>query len=188
MAKSKLSNKKNIKKNKEDTETEDIDDDIDNSEDLDDSSNSESDTENDSETDDDNNDDEISDKEDDNKEKDDINESETEILIDEENNEVEKLDNKIIWHEVPKEERISDNFLSDFEYVNCLAIRTKQITLDAKILLKNADELKKKYTPKEIAKLEIKNKCCPLIIVRKIPNGNIEKWSINELDILFDLD
>lgn len=94
---------------------------------------------------------------------------------------------KLNWHVVDKEDRITDNFISEYEYVRALSIRSKQIMLGAKILLKNADELRKKYTPKEIAKLEIKNKTCPLIIVREVPNGNIEKWSINELDILFDI-
>lgn len=95
--------------------------------------------------------------------------------------------NKIEWKVVNKEERLTDNFLSDYEYVRALSIRTKHIALGAKILLKNAEELRKHYTPKEIAILEIKNKSCPLIIVRQVPNGNVEHWSINELDILFNI-
>lgn len=99
----------------------------------------------------------------------------------------ESMENKLTWRVVSNEERITDNFLSDYEYVRALSVRAKHIALGAKILLKDAEELRKKYTPKEIAILEIKNKSCPLIIVREVPNGNVEYWDINELDILFNI-
>lgn len=117
-----------------------------------------------------------------------VDETESETVDDEEVKEgTVNMTNKLNWHVVDKEDRITDNFLGVYEYVRALSIRSKQIMLGAKVLLKDAEELRKKYTPKEIAKLEIKNKCCPLIIVREVPNGNIEKWDINELDILFSI-
>ena len=94
----------------------------------------------------------------------------------------ESINNKPNRKVVDKSERITDDFMSFYEYVRALCIRSKQIMLGSKIMLKDGELLRKKYTPKEIAKMEIDNKCCPLIIIRELPNGNVERWSINELE------
>lgn len=86
---------------------------------------------------------------------------------------------------VNKEDRISDGFISEYEYVRVLSIRSKQIMLGGKIMLNNGEELRKKLTPREIAEMEIKSKCCPLIIVREMCNGSVERWSVNELEVLY---
>ena len=109
--------------------------------------------------------------------------------IDEEVNEedinegVNKGDNKKVI--VSKENRISDGFISEYEYVRVLSIRSKQIMLGGKIMLNNGEELRKRMSPREIAEMEIKGKCCPLIIVREMCNGTVEKWSVNELEVLY---
>ena len=109
--------------------------------------------------------------------------------IDEEVNEedinegVNKGDNKKVI--VSKENRISDGFISEYEYVRVLSIRSKQIMLGGKIMLNNGEELRKRLTPREIAEMEIKSKCCPLIIVREMCNGSVERWSVNELEVLY---
>ena len=109
--------------------------------------------------------------------------------IDEEVNEedinegVNQGDNKKVI--VSKENRISDGFISEYEYVRVLSIRSKQIMLGGKIMLKNGEELRKRMRPREIAEMEIKGKCCPLIIVREMCNGTIERWSVNELEVLY---
>ena len=109
--------------------------------------------------------------------------------IDEEVNEedinegVNKGDNKKVI--VSKENRISDGFISEYEYVRVLSIRSKQIMLGGKIMLNNGEELRKRLSPREIAEMEIKGKCCPLIIVREMCNGTIERWSVNELELLY---
>ena len=109
--------------------------------------------------------------------------------IDEEVNEedinegVNPGDNKKVI--VSKENRISDGFISEYEYVRVLSIRSKQIMLGGKIMLKNGEELRKRMSPREIAEMEIKGKCCPLIIVREMCNGTIERWSVNELELLY---
>ena len=118
-----------------------------------------------------------------------INEEGIKEDIDEEVNEedinegVNKGDNKKVI--VSKENRISDGFISEYEYVRVLSIRSKQIMLGGKIMLKNGEELRKRMSPREIAEMEIKGKCCPLIIVREMCNGTIEKWSVNELELLY---
>lgn len=109
--------------------------------------------------------------------------------IDEEVNEeeinegVNKGDNKKVI--VSKENRISDGFISEYEYVRVLSIRSKQIMLGGKIMLNNGEELRKRMSPREIAEMEIKGKCCPLIIVREMCNGTVERWSVNELEVLY---
>ena len=99
------------------------------------------------------------------------------------NEEVNEGNNKKVI--VNKENRISDGFISEYEYVRVLSIRSKQIMLGGKIMLKNGEELRKRMSPREIAEMEIKGKCCPLIIVREMCNGTIEKWSVNELELLY---
>lgn len=88
---------------------------------------------------------------------------------------------------VDKDKRITNPFLTKYEYIRCLCERTKQIELGAKVMIKNANELQKIKTSKELAEYEIKvTKSCPLIIVRALPNGTEEHWDINELEILFN--
>lgn len=99
------------------------------------------------------------------------------------NEEINKGDNKKVI--VSKENRISDGFISEYEYVRVLSIRSKQIMLGGKIMLNNGEELRKRMSPREIAEMEIKGKCCPLIIVREMCNGMVEKWSVNELEVLY---
>ena len=113
--------------------------------------------------------------------KEDIDEEEiNEEDIDEE---INPRDNKKVI--VNKENRISDGFISEYEYVRVLSIRSKQIMLGGKIMLNNGEELRKRLSPREIAEMEIKGKCCPLIIVREMCNGTIERWSVNELELLY---
>lgn len=99
------------------------------------------------------------------------------------NEEINPGDNKKVI--VSKENRISDGFISEYEYVRVLSIRSKQIMLGGKIMLNNGEELRKRLSPREIAEMEIKGKCCPLIIVREMCNGTVERWSVNELELLY---
>ena len=108
---------------------------------------------------------------------------EEEINEEEINEGVNQGDNKKVI--VSKENRISDGFISEYEYVRVLSIRSKQIMLGGKIMLNNGEELRKRMSPREIAEMEIKGKCCPLIIVREMCNGTIERWSVNELEVLY---
>ena len=106
-----------------------------------------------------------------------------EVNEDDINEEINAGDNKKVI--VSKENRISDGFISEYEYVRVLSIRSKQIMLGGKIMLNNGEELRKRLSPREIAEMEIKGKCCPLIIVREMCNGTVERWSVNELELLY---
>ena len=77
-----------------------------------------------------------------------INEGIKEDIDEEEINEedinegINKGDNKKVI--VSKENRISDGFISEYEYVRVLSIRSKQIMLGGKIMLNNGEELRKR--------------------------------------------
>lgn len=73
--------------------------------------------------------------------------------------------------------KITRPFLTKYEKVKLLATRTNQLARGAKPMIKNVDY---SITPKELAKLELKEKVIPLIVLRPIPNGKPERWKITE--------
>ena len=96
----------------------------------------------------------------------------------EDNFEDEEIEeNKKISPYVKPEERITKPFLFDFEKVRILGERAKQISMGAKPMIKNIET----YDPKRIAKMELEQKVLPLIILRELPDGRIEKWKVSEL-------
>jgi DNA-directed RNA polymerase I, II, and III subunit RPABC2 len=82
-------------------------------------------------------------------------------------------------NDVPNEDRITAPYLTKYERVRVLGTRAKQISLGAKILIKDID-LKNK-SPIEIAKIELSYGVIPFKIRRPLPNGKIEEWKISEL-------
>lgn len=82
---------------------------------------------------------------------------------------------------VSSENRITRAVLTKYERVRILSERRKQLILGAKPMIKvsHVDNI----SEKEIASLELKNKVIPFIIIRTLPNGDIEHWKINELEI-----
>ena len=75
--------------------------------------------------------------------------------------------------------RITNKFLTKYEYVRLIEDRATQLNLESKPMIKNADGL----TSREIAMEEIKQKVIPLKIIRNLPNGLKEKWKISELTL-----
>lgn len=88
-------------------------------------------------------------------------------------------DNTLSNDIVKPEDRITHPVLFKYERVRMLGVRTKQISLGSKSMIKNVSDL----GPKEIARLELKNKIIPFIIERVLPNGKRELWKLNELEI-----
>lgn len=85
--------------------------------------------------------------------------------------------------------RITKPILNRYEYINALSTRASQIATGAKIMIKNANELKKIKSPVEIADIEIREtRTCPFIIIRPLPNNMEEHWDINELELLPNYD
>jgi DNA-directed RNA polymerase I, II, and III subunit RPABC2 len=92
-----------------------------------------------------------------------------------EQNEVNNIQN----NDVPKEDRITMPYLTKYESVRVLGTRAKQISLGAKILVKDVDLTTK--SPIEIAKIELSLGIIPFKIRRPLPNGKVEEWKISEL-------
>ena len=81
---------------------------------------------------------------------------------------------------VAKEDRITKNKLTRYEFVRIIGERTKQLMMGAKPLIKineNSEEL----SYNEIAIEELKLKMIPFKIKRPI-NNNFEVWTLDELD------
>ena len=78
------------------------------------------------------------------------------------------------------DKRVTKNYMTIYERVRLVGERAKQLSLGAKPMIKNVENL----NPKDIAKLELENKVMPLIIIRTLPNGVKEKWKISELKII----
>ena len=81
---------------------------------------------------------------------------------------------------VPDEDRITLNRLTKYEIVRILGIRTKQISVGAKTLVKNINA----KSPIEIAIFELINKMSPFKIKRPLPNNTYEIWKIKDLNIV----
>lgn len=86
-------------------------------------------------------------------------------------------DDEKLPERVPDNERITKPIMTKYEMVRLLGIRTRQIALGAKPMIKNTDNL----SSKEIAALELKMNMIPLIIIRPLPNGRKEYWRVSEL-------
>ena len=76
-----------------------------------------------------------------------------------------------------KSERITNPRLTRYEMVRILGERTKQLTMGAKALVKNSNNL----SYDEIAVEELKLDMIPIKIKRPLPNNKIEIWDLNEL-------
>jgi DNA-directed RNA polymerase subunit K/omega len=76
-----------------------------------------------------------------------------------------------------KSERITNPRLTRYEMVRILGERTKQLTMGAKALVKNINNL----SYDEIAIEELKLDMIPIKIKRPLPNNKIEIWDLNEL-------
>lgn len=89
------------------------------------------------------------------------------------NNEKEK---QLVIEYVTGDNRITKPFMTKYERVKLLGVRTQQIASGAKPMLKNTKDL----SPIEIAKLELENKVIPLIIHRPMSNNKIEVWKVSD--------
>jgi DNA-directed RNA polymerase I, II, and III subunit RPABC2 len=87
-------------------------------------------------------------------------------------------------YEIPSDKRKTGAFLTHYEKIRILGIRTKQIIMGAKPMIKYDEGI----SAFEIAKQELNNMTTPLIIKRLLPNNSYELWKINELNNDIDYD
>jgi DNA-directed RNA polymerase subunit K/omega len=83
----------------------------------------------------------------------------------------------------PKGERTTRDTMTDFEFSRIISFRAAQIASGGLVFVEN-DSTK---TPAQLAEQELRQKKCPFIIVRKISENTIEKWSANELALPFGM-
>jgi len=101
-------------------------------------------------------------------------------LFDEDIGEKDTFKYKIKKFYIERDEYISKNILTKYERVRVLSVRTANLAAGAKPMIKNIKTL----TPREIAKLELKNKKMPFIIERQFSDGSTEVWDVNELEVI----
>lgn len=80
-------------------------------------------------------------------------------------------------------ENTTKNVLTKYERVKVLCIRAEQIQRGSPIMFEY-DPKKIPWNPHRIALEELKQKKCPLIIQRTLPNGKIENFKVNEMEII----
>lgn len=81
---------------------------------------------------------------------------------------------------VSKDKRITKPILTKYERVRLLSERRAQLLAGAKPMIK----FDKLMSEKDIASIELREKVIPMIIVRTLPNGNVEHWDVSELKII----
>lgn len=80
---------------------------------------------------------------------------------------------------IDDDKRTTTKFLTKYEHARILGDRTKMIELGAKPLVKIDEKIQP--SSKEIAMMELVEGVLPFIIERRLPNGHIERWKVNEL-------
>lgn len=80
---------------------------------------------------------------------------------------------------VNNEDRCSSNILTKYEVTRLLGERTTQLAYGAKPMINGVGGLSSRV----IAQLELESKMIPIKIVRPLPNGLKEIWSISELKL-----
>lgn len=81
--------------------------------------------------------------------------------------------------QILKENRTTDPQMTHYEKIRLLGIRTKQIAMGAKVMVKYDGNM----GAMELAKYELNNKTTPLIIKRPLPDNTYELWKVAELNI-----
>lgn len=100
------------------------------------------------------------------------------IDIEIEDNFEDEIEEEINNKYVKPNERRTKPYLFEFERVRLLGDRARQLSMGAKPMIKNIEIM----DPRQISKLELEKKVIPLIILRELPNGLIEKWKVSELN------
>ena len=88
--------------------------------------------------------------------------------------------------EAMKTPRITREYYTKYEYVNLLGTRAQQLAEGARPLvdisgLKTSDPM----FVWNVAKREIEQRKLPNIVVRRMPDGTAEYWSIEELETMW---
>jgi len=77
-------------------------------------------------------------------------------------------------------DRISYPYLTKYEEIRILCVRTKQLSLGAKKMLKIEKEYANRLSALDIAREELRLGTTPFKIKRTHPSGNYEVWAVDE--------
>lgn len=93
---------------------------------------------------------------------------------------------KLEEQEVEPSQRKSKPFITKYEIVRLISDRAKSLSLAAKPMIKDVEGLSSKDIAKKELEFAIQNKqrIFPLKIKRKMPDGKIEIWYVDELERL----
>jgi DNA-directed RNA polymerase subunit K/omega len=80
------------------------------------------------------------------------------------------------------ENRITSEFITKYEFARVVSIRAKQIERDNLVFTTIPPNI---TDPIAMAVQEIRDKKCPLSVVRKIGLNLAEKWDVNEMAVRF---
>lgn len=101
---------------------------------------------------------------------------ETELeIIDDNNDIIENIEN-----EETINEKQTTNYITKYEKAKIIGFRAQQLSKGAVPSIDIGEE----YNPYNIALMELEQNKLPLMIKRKLPNGNVEYWKTNELIII----
>lgn len=92
-----------------------------------------------------------------------------------------KMDKKTVI--VKPQNRITSEIMTSYEYSQIVGTRATHIA-NGSVIFTNVENL---TDPRDIAQKEIKEQKCPLSIIRKLRNGDIEIWTVNEMTKPFDI-
>ena len=104
--------------------------------------------------------------------------NEEELLQEDEEEDINDDDEIEIKQEkkiIPKSDRVTFPFLTEYEKILLIGFRLQQILNGSKILVQTS-----LTDPLQIALQELKEKTIPFKIERRLPNGCVEIWSIDE--------
>lgn len=91
--------------------------------------------------------------------------------------ESDELDASTYEYMIPLEDRITSQYMSNYEFVKLIGIRATQISQGSRVFCK-VDNL---TDPLKIAERELYDNKCPLSIKRYIKSGVYEIWTAQEL-------
>jgi DNA-directed RNA polymerase I, II, and III subunit RPABC2 len=94
---------------------------------------------------------------------------------------VDEKDTDKIAYRIPDDERKTDKQMTHYEKIRILGVRSKQIAMGAKEMIKYDGT--NSLSAIDIARNELKVGMSPLIIKRSLPNNSYELWKISELKI-----
>jgi DNA-directed RNA polymerase I, II, and III subunit RPABC2 len=100
---------------------------------------------------------------------------------------IDEDDEIILTEIVNNDDKKTFNYLTKYEQCYILGLRVQQIMNGSPIFIdvnKINHDLHKNKIIEEIAYLELIEKKIPFKIKRKLPNGNIEIWNLDDLNIL----